>query len=291
MRQFVDANGNPIGTLGVAFPNGIVLSDHAFLLPCANQSTPCLGPLAGGDPVDKVLGHELGHELALNHGNGLDDDGDGLLDNEFDSPFGPNLMQNLIDGIALTAAQSLKMRSVALQQIPDVVVDPVPLALASTRTDTLGDVPPGQEFLDINSFGISQHKGITSLSLSVAGLFPENITGLNYFFVADLDDDPSTGGSPPGIPSSFGGAELAGSVRVDVSEGIATAAPTVFKYQASTSSFITVVDPSIQARVVTCCAEVPAYALTDARVCTRLLTNAATCKSASTRVSVLAVGR
>lgn len=35
-------------------------------------------PAGSGSPVT-VLAHELGHNLLLGHGNGLDDDGDGLL--------------------------------------------------------------------------------------------------------------------------------------------------------------------------------------------------------------------
>ena len=250
IRLFVDADGDPIGTIGLALGGAIVI-DNAFLLPCTQQPTSsCLA--VNNDPVDKLLGHELGHELGLGHGNGLDDDGDGQIDEpgELEPPGDRNLMESNLPAIEITTAQSLIMRGVA-QSIPDAEVNPSPLTLASSRTDPLGDVPAGQEFIDIDSFGVSQHKGITTLSLSVAGLFPESIADLKYFFVADLDDDPSTGGSPPGVPSSFAGAELAGSVRVDVSEGIATATPTVLKFQASSSSFVTVVDPSIQARVLT----------------------------------------
>ena len=240
--------------------------DNAYSLP-----TSTLPPTLFPDPFDILLGHELGHTLSLFHGNGVDDDGDGELDedDEGDALFGPNainLMQYKV-GTTITPAQSNRVRSQALKHVPGHKVRPMTPLLATARVDTLGDIPPlatarvdtlddvpaGEAFIDIDSFGVAtnQEIGTTTFFSSTAGLLPENISGLKYLFLADLDSNPTTGGSPAalGIPTAAQGIDVIGQVQVNVVNGSPQATPTVLTFQGG--QFVAVTDSRIQATVLT----------------------------------------
>ena len=262
IRRFVDAEGNPSSVIGLggtptysstagqlAAGRAMVIDD-AFTLPCSQQAMPCLQTIA--DPPDQLLGHELGHALTLAHGNGIDDNFDGTLDNEGDSLAGPNLMQYQL-GTQITEAQSGIVRSEALLHIPDAVVDPVPQPEANAAADPVGDVPAVDAFVDIDTFGlgVDARRGTTTFFQALAGLFPPNVSDVEFFLSADLDNNAATGGSSAvlGFPTTFQGAELAARVEVDVVDGTLTTTFEAFRFRGG--SFVSVVDASIRATVET----------------------------------------
>jgi len=128
-----------------------------------------------------------------------------------------------------------------------------PRVLGNTLPDVLDDTPPTEMFVDIDTVGlvVDQEQATTHLVASTFGSFPENISGLNYFFAVDLDNNPATGGSPGeiGVPTTARGVELVGLVQVDVSGGVAQGTPTVWKFQ--NGQFVQIIDPSIQAKIGT----------------------------------------
>lgn len=165
---------------------------------------------------------------------------------------GSNLMQYR-NGTTITPAQSSRIRSQALLHIPDRMVDPVTPPLANAGVDALGDISAEEAFIDLNYFGVAvdQNAGTTTFFSSTAGLFPKNISDISYIFLADLDNNPSTGGSPAdiGISTTASGIELIGRVQVDVIHGSPLATPTVLIFQSG--QFIAVNDPGIQSKVLT----------------------------------------
>jgi hypothetical protein len=78
------------------------------------------------------------------------------------------------------------------------------------------------------------------------------LSGLEYFVLADLDNDSTTGGGPAvlGIPTDFQGAELVTRVAVSLlieSPERTVVTPTLWKFQ--NGAFVEVSDPSITARI------------------------------------------
>jgi hypothetical protein len=122
MNRFVDPEGDVVEVIGLggradflnanqqALAGRVMVIDGAYRV-----------DVNPADPYDRTLGHELGHALSLNHGDGEDGDGDGELDNDDEegSRFdGPNLMQYR-DGEVLTNAQIIQMRLHAVTTIPE----------------------------------------------------------------------------------------------------------------------------------------------------------------------------
>jgi len=145
INRFVDGNGAPLELLGLggrAEPGDIaeqsaagrvMVVDNFYRQNVAGNPN----PPNPEDLVDRLLGHELGHALSLRHGDGIDNDQDGILDNDdektqniprFD---GPNLMQYR-SGTELSTEQMNQLRSHIVFAVPDVVVQPTVDALANS---------------------------------------------------------------------------------------------------------------------------------------------------------------
>ena len=249
MGRFVDSGGNPTELLGLGldiqerFPfwkagAWAMVIDNAYMLD--GSSIKAFSP---ADNIDKLLGHEFGHALSLPHGDGADNNADGILDNEGDTLNGPNLMQYQRQGDAITnllsagtANQRDRIREVALSHIPDREVTPAfPAPLSNAAVDTLGDGAAGNPYADIDAYGVSSAGGVTTLFATTIGTLPQNISGLEFHFAVDTDNDPGTGGTGDTPPSTGSG-------------GL-TATPTVFVHDGT--NFVQVVNPGINGRVLT----------------------------------------
>lgn len=164
----------------------------------------------------QLVAHEFGHAMRLNHGNGIDNDSDGILDevDEGDpaSPFIPSFPGTLCDANNImqycwrddgtsgfpnmvfigsgtpTAGtftadltgldQAEVLRDFALTSIPDRIVDPVTPPLNAARVDIIGDVPAPFEHIDITDFslGVDAPRENTIFSLTTRRPFPPSST-------------------------------------------------------------------------------------------------------------------
>ncbi len=161
----------------------------------------------------QLVGHEFGHAMGLQHGDGIDDDMDGNLD-DGDDPAAPipdagsgtlcdqdNVMQYCWLDNGSSGFPNLEwigvgdpsfgvfthdlpdldqkdvLRNHALTNIPDREVDPVTPPLESTRTDVIGDVPFPFEYIDIADFSVvvDASRTNTKFSLKTRRPFPEDI--------------------------------------------------------------------------------------------------------------------
>ena len=218
----------------------------------------------------QLVGHEFGHAFSLEHGDGIDDDMDGFLDNA-DDPTAPvpgagpgtlcdnnNVMSycwfdngasgnpNLsfigvgapTSGI-FTAAQSDKVRTYVLANSPDRVVDPVTPPLVAARVDGIGELAPPFEHLDIAELSVSVDASRSSsiLGLTTRRPFPLNSSRIvDFHFSIDLDGNPETGGatSAAGVPSDYKGVEYVASVRL---RGLRVESARLLQYQPKTGEF------------------------------------------------------
>jgi hypothetical protein len=258
--RFVDASGNPVGTLGLGIPPAITGS-----VPFAQCEIPPVHVTAAGETfmgvVDfsavgakgrdaQVVAHELGHVLTLGHGNGLDDNNNKRYDlfcdpseAGLDSP--PTIMHPSGISNDVTALQRDQSRTIA-KLTPGSQIDP-PFELVNA--DTLSDrrVDDAQDVkdasVDMTGVGmmINAKQKRVILSHTLSGLISKG-ESTEYAAFLDLDSDQTTGGRPAelGFPTRFKGAELVTRVRVQggpiegvhplqLSEG-RPATPTVWRF-------------------------------------------------------------
>ncbi len=232
ISKFVDANGLPTDLVGVG--------GRALEGDCAGQLS--AGRIMVVDPRDvgcvyldqahlaKTLAHEAGHAMSLRHGDGLDDNGDSLIDDqEVWDPDGLNLMEYGIDpntqlpGKELTSGQTCQAREHSLQCVPGARPNgqtPLEADLQPSTTQTASD--PGR--IKILSFGIVLNNGNTSTLFtevveSPLPTIPHLGSGSplasedsRYTFYADLDPNGHTGGSIPSL--GLQGIDMIGVVSV-----------------------------------------------------------------------------
>jgi hypothetical protein len=276
LRSFVDASGNPTreggrsGTL-YSFPLAasgdlcrnkclITVVDDAKAFVAMQDNSFRLQ----ADPNDSVLAHQLGHFMNLGHGNGLDDDGDGVFDDlcdpaegVFDPPLSIMSPDGFIGEEHVTTAQREAARGLALKTPGSTLVvgldTPVAFGetIAATRTDTIHEV--ADESADLTSFSMSVNtlEGTLVLAHGLFGLLQRPPYRFHAFM--DLDGDPATGGEPSvlGLPTGFLGAELVTRVDYLPSDPVAVFSPRVWRFEAGV--FVELHDPSIevaQARLV-----------------------------------------
>ncbi len=155
INRFVGTDGQPLPLLGLggrAAPGDRVAQAAAGRVMVVDawyrrNATP-------PDTIDRLLAHELGHALSLEHGDGVDNEGNRVLDDdddrfEYKPRFdGPNVMQYRT-GTQLTLDQVERMRSHALLTIPDLYVE-LPTDFASN------DAPIDPGFGKILDFGFGK---------------------------------------------------------------------------------------------------------------------------------------
>ncbi len=138
IRQFVGDTGTPLAILGIggraregdvreqAEAGRVAVVDHFY-----RQSVPGNpSPPNPSDTIDRLLAHELGHAVSLRHGDGLDNDTNGVIDDADEAAVGlprfdgNNIMQYR-SGSELTVGQSTQARSHIAATVPDVRVQPI----------------------------------------------------------------------------------------------------------------------------------------------------------------------
>ena len=187
-----------------------------------------------------IVGHELGHTLGLGDNVGADDivgtgdEPDNLMTSGLCSR---NLGTNIRDSIYSSAPGGPFLRTIPDQVDwmkrasrngfwPGADWDPpgvvIPGAYQSfVRSDDLGDVPADEPFVDLASLEVAERTDVSSTILTF-GLrdFSSPVAGaLNYWVLADLDLDHTTGGAasdlPPDAPATtFDGAEFLARIQV-----------------------------------------------------------------------------
>lgn len=250
----------------ITWLDGVAVYDQAmFKAPGSRYTGDTLAPI-------KVLAHEIGHTLTLGHGNGLDDNNDGLqpptagarrfdeycdrLEETEDNTTPPTTCEaslSLMRNSDCTNLQPLQreMAREAAKLVPGAVVTDPSADPAGQLIATLDDGCPGHCAISPSlvvwkaEVAESPDLAVTSFSHHVLELPSSN--GVNRYSIdADLDNDPSTGctDSSPGLPD-FHGAELRTEVALTVSGGTTTLAPTVSR--CDSGAWVEVHDPGIQA--------------------------------------------
>ncbi|MFQ5717953.1 MAG: FG-GAP-like repeat-containing protein [Acidobacteriota bacterium] len=223
INQFVDPARNALGLLGVggraeplnapqqAVAGRVMIVDPQHLV-----------GLTPADSIERILAHEFGHALSLPHGNGMDDDLNGVLDDNDDRFLGlprfdgPNLM-HYRTGSQLTDLQIGQARLHAVSTIPDTT-------LSSSLAVDADDVPIDEGFIDILDFGFIDILDFGFIDILDFGFidildFAMNET-LDFGFVDILDFGMSIGTEAPDETTLFtstGGLLWPQPIRVDSS--------------------------------------------------------------------------
>jgi hypothetical protein len=252
INRFVDASGNPVSLKG--------RGSNKFNTSGANQAQVCANPslVQSVDPngtwvvvadqqytrsVDAndslLVAHEFGHTMFLGHGNGLDDDNNGVFDGYGSSggcdpaedvnatPFSIMSPSLNVDTHTVTSLQKNTVRPFA-KAMPGVKIDPAGnwidgTSVADARTDPPHDVPETQVDMTSAGFTTDTATAVTVFNWTIYSIIPTPHTNpmgnpLNtYAMYLDLDNNPNTGGaaSSLNLPTTFSGAELV--VVVDLS--------------------------------------------------------------------------
>jgi hypothetical protein len=214
-----------------------------------------------------LLGHELGHALNMFHTSPSDNLMSVVFINDADPPH--TFSTNIQDGVD-KAGQTLSPLTGTLprtinqvdwyqrmaQKWPGTVLDPPDTlinALLPTflLLDGLGDVAAAESGVNLSAVRVSGDVpgGVLHINFRLVGPVIQSFTPVDYFFLADLDNNSGTGGTPAQFPSdsdlppnSFTGVELIVRVRAlltgDVCEvGCSTTftlTPTVWLFQGGT---------------------------------------------------------
>jgi hypothetical protein len=281
-------NANDVEITGVEFPvHGIAAPGIGGLGAVMDDASQYLPP--GPDFTlfeTQLVGHEFGHAFTLLHGDGIDDDMDGALDDGDDprafpaagpgtlcdsnnvmsycwldngTSGNPNLEFIGVDPPTngnFTPAQSDKIRNFVLANVSDRIVDPITAPLVAGRVDNLGELDERFAHLDVADFSvrIDSTRQTVAFSLTTRRPFPKNWNRVSQiYYIIDIDNDEETGGKPASIgdgsiPTDFVGAEYVGIVRLN---GLEVESATLLEYVATDDAFIPVISDAIRARRTT----------------------------------------
>lgn len=269
IRRFVDANGVPTNKWGKAV-NGWTtqsMSDNVCTNPERITSIngavlvvdpdPAITPGLGAGPNDaRLVAHELGHVLMLGHGNGVDDNNNGVFDSDCDSAetnwTNPTTIMHGDTSIATTTItpQQRTRSRLAAQKTSGMQIDPPMVLLPSQTTSDLRSDPfadVAAPSVDMTGVRLTVNAQLNTIVFTHAlfGVIPEEEFA-EYMFYLDLDTDPTSGGLPSdlGFGTAFEGAEIV--TRVEVRGFRATATVWVFEG----GSFVEIEDERIFATIV-----------------------------------------
>ena len=225
---------------------------------CFDGSQECFASGYDRDEIDLAFPHELGHTLWLGHGNGLDDDGDGVFDaccEGDEGTGGGNLMAggSSTPGTTITAEQRARARALARVTPGAIIETPTGSVAGPVVSDSLLDAS-GDAILAIDmaaaDLSLNSAAGTAHVSHRMVGRIPG--TG-DYRFVAflDIDADATTGGRPDslGFASDLEGVEAITQVDlVEVDPSDQDVRSTVWTYGPSGFTEVTP-DPRIFATI------------------------------------------
>lgn len=304
VRRFVDQNGQVTDTRGVApylapslyveggkfgsGKRGDDLCGHPRNLRVSDvtpEYVAVIDPTFEDDP--KFLAHELGHALLLGHGNGLDDNQDGLEPPEpgprrYDEYCDPlwlvpprnekvaedqltefrtceessSLMKNALNESDCSKLRPLQVEAAraAAKLVPgaafDRAADPAGAIVAGLRCSRPPCGLPPDIFLTKAEMSTTPDSETTSFSLTVLGPIPLNVNN-HYLVFADLDNNPATGCAPTalGFPTDFQGAELVTRVEVEQVDEVQEVTPALWQCQSGT--LVPVSDPRVRGTAYT----------------------------------------
>jgi hypothetical protein len=256
IRRFVNGAGAPSGNVGWSQVPPCTAVDRPTAKPTINDpdTFPSFAFVLNPTPPPpfsnvanfvETLAHEDGHALCLPH---VVPNVDFRLMNT--GPFG---------NFVLSAQERANVRAEA-QKISGTIDKnkngerlPDPRPRSRTAVDDLEDVPAVQ--IDImEATAVRLGDGGLALDTALAGVLPDTISGLEYVFMVDVDNDTGSGGSPSvSFSHSFQGADLVAEVTVSKTAGVPSVAVVAKRFEAG--QFVDVVDPRIQADLVTLIAQ------------------------------------
>ena len=217
---------------------------------------------ANGDQDANLLGHELGHALNMLHTDPVMNLMSRIFINSADPPH--TFSNNIQDGVDQTIANfscltgtiprtinQIDWHQQEAKKWPGTVLDPPDTLINAllpsfVLLDELRDVPVSESFVDLSAVRLTGDvpNGVMHLTFRLVDQVPETRTAIDYFFLADLDNNTATGGTPAHFPAdsnlpanSFTGIELIVRVRAQVTGGeIGTFSltPTVWLFQGGT---------------------------------------------------------
>ncbi|TAK33575.1 MAG: hypothetical protein EPO21_12570 [Chloroflexota bacterium] len=215
----------------------------------------------------ETLAHELGHTLLLGHGNGLDDDRNGLLppqpgprrfDENCDTRgrtsdttpledlLTPFVSCETTGSVMSVARPCLNLRPLQIEQaraaaklVPGAVFeasrDPAGAFVADLDDASITGIPPDVLLASVE-IAKTVELAVTEISQTIVGALPRTAHN-RYTTLVDLDNNGATGCNPAvlGLPTAFTGAELVTSVLLDALPGQSPRlSPTVWRCQSGT---------------------------------------------------------
>jgi hypothetical protein len=203
------------------------------------------------DPVEELLAHEFGHVLGLQHGNGQDDNNNGMFDgyggqttqtecdaSENPSAPPPSLMTPNI-GVStptITNLQRNRARAIAMR-ISGVSFDPPQTlvrgpVLSDSRVDKVKDVDVPAIDIVASGMATNDAEEVTSFTHELLRIIPSSGTS-RYSLFLNLDGDNGTGGKPDqlGFDTGASGVEVVTSVGVSHKDATRVVTGRIWRWQ------------------------------------------------------------